>query len=52
MSEQLGMLLALPDKVKMMMAMGGMIIGLLLLIPEICFWIKGCMCQKAPKIDE
>ena len=42
-------LLKLPDGVKNLMALVGMGIGLLLLVPEIIFWIRSCFVPKKAK---
>ena len=45
-------LLKLPNGVKNLMALVGMGIGLLLLVPEIIYWIRSCFVPKQPKEED
>lgn len=51
MAEKVTTMLTMPKKMKVLMGFAGMGLGLLLLIPEIVFWIKSC-CRKPEKLDD
>ena len=41
------MLLSLPDNVAQLMALGGFVLGILFMVPEIALWVKSCFAKPS-----